>query len=72
MPGIWRKEQVEAWKPIVNAVHEKGGIFFCQIWHTGRVPDFSHEQFIFGWAIGKGIYIYIYTHTPQFLFFSMS
>ncbi|KAL5993300.1 12-oxophytodienoate reductase 1 [Asimina triloba] len=23
-PGIWTKEQVEAWKPIVNAVHEKG------------------------------------------------
>ncbi|KAM7482074.1 hypothetical protein LguiB_006657 [Lonicera macranthoides] len=53
MPGIWRKEKVEAWKPVVNAVHEKGGIFFCQIWHTDRVPDFSHEQFIFGWAIGQ-------------------
>ncbi|KAL6180330.1 hypothetical protein ACLB2K_046994 [Fragaria x ananassa] len=24
-PGIWTKEQVEAWKPIVNAVHAKGG-----------------------------------------------
>ncbi|XP_014520598.1 12-oxophytodienoate reductase 2 [Vigna radiata var. radiata] len=36
-PGIWTKEQVEAWKPIVNAVHAKGGIFFCQIWHVGRV-----------------------------------
>ncbi|XP_031479929.1 putative 12-oxophytodienoate reductase 11 [Nymphaea colorata] len=38
-PGIWTKEQVEAWKPIVNAVHEKGGIFFCQIWHVGRVSN---------------------------------
>ncbi|MCL7047368.1 hypothetical protein MKW94_006608 [Papaver nudicaule] len=36
-PGIWTKEQVEAWKPIVQAVHEKGGLFFCQIWHVGRV-----------------------------------
>ncbi|ESW33755.1 hypothetical protein PHAVU_001G096300 [Phaseolus vulgaris] len=36
-PGIWTKEQVEAWKPIVNAVHAKGGIFFCQIWHVGRI-----------------------------------
>ncbi|XP_059651137.1 12-oxophytodienoate reductase 2-like [Cornus florida] len=35
-PGIWTKEQVEAWKPIVEAVHDKGGIFFCQIWHGGR------------------------------------
>ena len=36
-PGIWTPEQVEAWKPIVDAVHRKGGIFFCQIWHVGRV-----------------------------------
>ncbi|RDY13679.1 12-oxophytodienoate reductase 2, partial [Mucuna pruriens] len=38
-PGIWTKEQVEAWKPIVNAVHAKDGIFFCQIWHVGRVSS---------------------------------
>ncbi|KAL0317314.1 UNVERIFIED_CONTAM: 12-oxophytodienoate reductase 1 [Sesamum angustifolium] len=24
-PGIWRTDQMEAWKPIVKAVHEKGG-----------------------------------------------
>jgi 12-oxophytodienoic acid reductase len=36
-PSIWTREQVEAWKPIVDAVHAKGGIFFCQIWHAGRV-----------------------------------
>ncbi|CAL9189629.1 unnamed protein product [Musa hybrid cultivar] len=35
-PGIWTREQVEAWKPIVNAVHAKGGVFFCQLWHCGR------------------------------------
>ncbi|KAJ4953290.1 hypothetical protein NE237_030122 [Protea cynaroides] len=38
-PGIWTKEQVEAWKPIVDAVHAKGGIFFCQLWHVGRVSS---------------------------------
>uniref|UniRef100_A0A0D3FW94 NADH:flavin oxidoreductase/NADH oxidase N-terminal domain-containing protein n=1 Tax=Oryza barthii TaxID=65489 RepID=A0A0D3FW94_9ORYZ len=38
-PGIWTKEQVEAWKPIVDGVHAKGGIFFCQIWHVGRVSN---------------------------------
>ncbi|XP_031479556.1 putative 12-oxophytodienoate reductase 11 isoform X2 [Nymphaea colorata] len=42
-PGIWTKEQVEAWKPIVNAVHEKGGIFFCQIWHAGRVSNYGFQ-----------------------------
>uniref|UniRef100_A0A0E0DER0 NADH:flavin oxidoreductase/NADH oxidase N-terminal domain-containing protein n=1 Tax=Oryza meridionalis TaxID=40149 RepID=A0A0E0DER0_9ORYZ len=38
-PGICTKEQVEAWKPIVDGVHAKGGIFFCQIWHVGRVSN---------------------------------
>ncbi|KAG2710144.1 hypothetical protein I3760_04G011800 [Carya illinoinensis] len=38
-PGIWTREQIEAWKPIVDAVHAKGGIFFCQIWHVGRVSN---------------------------------
>ncbi|XP_010535049.1 PREDICTED: 12-oxophytodienoate reductase 2-like isoform X2 [Tarenaya hassleriana] len=38
-PGIWTREQVEAWKPIVDAVHAKGGFFFCQIWHCGRVSN---------------------------------
>ncbi|KAJ8647415.1 hypothetical protein MRB53_000438 [Persea americana] len=38
-PGIWTKEQVEAWKPVVEAVHKKDGIFFCQLWHAGRVSN---------------------------------
>ncbi|XP_062097670.1 putative 12-oxophytodienoate reductase 11 [Humulus lupulus] len=38
-PGIYTKEQVEAWKPIVDAVHAKGGTFFCQIWHAGRISN---------------------------------
>ncbi|TKY68431.1 putative 12-oxophytodienoate reductase 11 [Spatholobus suberectus] len=42
-PGIWSREQIEAWKHVVDAVHAKGGIFFCQIFHMGRVsdPDFN-------------------------------
>ncbi|CAI9766216.1 unnamed protein product [Fraxinus pennsylvanica] len=42
-PGIWTTEQIEAWKPIVKAVHEKGGIFFCQLWHAGRVSNHSFQ-----------------------------
>ncbi|KAM0908088.1 hypothetical protein ACQ4PT_015669 [Festuca glaucescens] len=43
MPGLWSQEQVEAWKPVVDAVHAKGAVFFCQIWHHGRVspPEFQ-------------------------------
>ncbi|KAF7091222.1 hypothetical protein CFC21_093846 [Triticum aestivum] len=42
-PGIWTKKQVEAWKPIVDGVHAKGGIFFCQIWHVGRVSNHAFQ-----------------------------
>jgi len=37
VPGLWTDQQVEAWKPIVDAVHARGAVFFAQIWHTGRV-----------------------------------
>ncbi|XP_073026238.1 putative 12-oxophytodienoate reductase 11 [Primulina eburnea] len=42
-PGIWTKEHVEAWKPIVDAVHQKGGIFFLQLWHVGRVSTYGMQ-----------------------------
>jgi len=42
IPGIYNKAQVEAWKPIVDAVHKKGGLFYCQLWHVGRQ---SHSSF---------------------------
>ncbi|WVZ71058.1 hypothetical protein U9M48_019684 [Paspalum notatum var. saurae] len=43
VPGLWTDDQVEAWKPIVDAVHAKGAVFFAQLWHTGRVsaPEFQ-------------------------------
>lgn len=40
-PGIWSDEQVEAWKPITEAVHEKGGRIVCQLWHMGRMVHSS-------------------------------
>ena len=41
-PGIWSNEQVEAWKPVTEAVHEAGGRIVLQLWHMGRLvhPDF--------------------------------
>lgn len=38
-PGIWCSAQVEGWKKITSAVHEKGGKIFLQLWHVGRVSD---------------------------------
>ncbi|HUO90325.1 MAG TPA: hypothetical protein VMU08_14215, partial [Rhizomicrobium sp.] len=29
----------EGWKPIVEAVHRRGGHIFLQLWHVGRISD---------------------------------
>ncbi|HSI75169.1 MAG TPA: alkene reductase [Lunatimonas sp.] len=45
-PGIYSSEQVEAWKKVTQAVHEKGGKIFIQLWHVGRIshPDFHNGE----------------------------
>lgn len=35
-PGIFTKEQMDAWKKVTKAVHDEGGVIFAQLWHTGR------------------------------------
>ncbi|MDY7099315.1 MAG: alkene reductase [Pseudomonadota bacterium] len=44
-PGIWTDEQTEAWKPIVDRVHAKGGLIAMQLWHMGRIV---HPYFLGG------------------------
>ena len=36
-PGLWSDDQVEAWKPVVEAVHQAGGRIVPQLWHLGRL-----------------------------------
>ncbi|KYC38069.1 alkene reductase [Scytonema hofmannii PCC 7110] len=36
-PGIYSPQQVEGWRVVTNAVHEKGGRIFLQLWHCGRI-----------------------------------
>jgi len=45
-PGLWTPAQVEAWKPVTDAVHRAGGLIFAQIWHMGRLarPDVTGLQ----------------------------
>ncbi|RRA48130.1 alkene reductase [Acidipila sp. EB88] len=45
-PGIWSEAQVEGWKPVTEAVHKAGGLFFLQLWHTGRIshPDLHNGE----------------------------
>ncbi|KAJ7629344.1 hypothetical protein B0H17DRAFT_1109874 [Mycena rosella] len=40
-PGIWNKEQIAAWKTIVDAVHTTDTKIYCQLWHLGRA---SHPE----------------------------
>jgi N-ethylmaleimide reductase len=36
-PGLYTREQVDAWKAVTDAVHQHGGVIYAQLWHTGRV-----------------------------------
>ncbi len=40
IPGIYNADQVNGWKLVTKAVHEKGGKIFVQLMHTGRI---GHE-----------------------------
>lgn len=41
VPCIYTEAQVEGWKQVTDAVHEKDGKIFAQLWHVGRLthPD---------------------------------
>ncbi|RAO72779.1 uncharacterized protein BHQ10_008791 [Talaromyces amestolkiae] len=38
-PGIWREDQVDAWRTITDEVHAKGCYMFCQLFAMGRAAD---------------------------------
>ncbi len=46
-PGIWNQAQVDAWRPITEAVHKAGGQIMLQMWHMGRLV---HPSFLDGEA----------------------
>jgi 2,4-dienoyl-CoA reductase-like NADH-dependent reductase (Old Yellow Enzyme family) len=63
-PGVYTDEMTEAWKHVVNAVHETGGVIFLQLWHMGRA---SHSSFHDGKPAVAPSAIKInepYSHTP--------
>lgn len=37
IPGLYSSEQINAWKEVTDAVHEKDGKIFVQLMHTGRI-----------------------------------
>ncbi|MBJ3774679.1 alkene reductase [Acuticoccus mangrovi] len=40
-PGIHSAAQVEGWRAVTDAVHDKGGLIVCQLWHVGRISHSS-------------------------------
>ena len=42
VPGIYSADQVNGWQNVTRAVHQKGGVIFQQLWHTGRI---SHSRY---------------------------
>jgi 2,4-dienoyl-CoA reductase-like NADH-dependent reductase (Old Yellow Enzyme family) len=41
-PGLWSPAQIEGWKGVTGAVHDRGGRIFAQLWHVGRISDPVH------------------------------
>lgn len=41
VPGIWSEEQAAGWRKVTDAVHERGGRIFSQLWHVGRLSHIS-------------------------------
>ncbi|KAF2852743.1 FMN-linked oxidoreductase [Plenodomus tracheiphilus IPT5] len=39
VPGIYNQEQIDAWKKVTAAVHEKGSFIYLQLWALGRVAN---------------------------------
>ncbi|KAL7921161.1 hypothetical protein ACQKWADRAFT_321651 [Trichoderma austrokoningii] len=45
-PGLWREDQVEAWKSITAQVHRNGSFIIAQMFHVGRaaVPEIAEKE----------------------------
>ncbi len=63
-PGIYSQEQIEGWKLTTQAVHEKGGKIFMQIWYGGRAvhPALNAQEYV---VSASDIALSGETHTPK-------
>jgi N-ethylmaleimide reductase len=41
IPGVYDDRHIAAWKQVTDAVHARGGVIFCQLWHAGRLSHSS-------------------------------
>ena len=45
MPGVFTSTQIEGWRKVTTAVHQRDGRIFAQLWHAGRL---SHTSLLNG------------------------
>lgn len=43
-PGIYTPAQIDGWRKVTAAVHDKGGRIFLQLWHVGRVSHTDLQE----------------------------
>lgn len=43
-PGIYTQDQIDGWRKVTDAVHERDGLMFAQLWHVGRVSHTSIQE----------------------------
>ena len=65
MPGLYTEAQLAAWKPVINAVHKAGGIFFSQLWHVGRASH-SGQQTLTAHPLKHSL-LYLDPHDLRFI-----
>lgn len=46
VPGIWSQEQIDGWKKVTDAVHDKKSFIYMQLWALGRAasPDVLKKE----------------------------
>ncbi|CAD6573770.1 MAG: hypothetical protein ASARMPRED_006288 [Alectoria sarmentosa] len=57
VPGIYNKDQIEAWKNVTDAVHKKGSYIFCQLWALGRAaqPELVRKEAGDKWFVSSSV-----------------
>lgn len=46
VPGIWSQAQIDSWRKVTDAVHDKKGVIYMQLWALGRAakPDVLKQE----------------------------
>ncbi|KAL5339947.1 hypothetical protein BJX70DRAFT_362345 [Aspergillus crustosus] len=66
VPGLFTPQQSTGWKRVVDAVHEKGGYIYAQLWHAGRatIPQMTGSPAVSASATVWDSPTEVYSHPP--------